>query len=343
MRAFCVLGRTISRKGSCPRNAPETPRKGGPRKGLRLRSWWYAASAPSPQEKPRSKLRRKALMAYLRRVDTWRMDVAASLSRRARSLAGGVLSVAVLTAGCGAQPPVETEALIEPSAQRSEKPGSRDAGSQESSLLALTQANAERRSRLASSAKVALRDYYAAIDAQRFEAAWGRLTAGQRAAFGGDMSAWRAGYDETLEHFIEVRSSKGFVRGNRATVTYAITAVDTTTCESEFRSTARMRKADGRWTIEQLQGRAVGEPICPERAAAEPEPEEVPDALSLQDIEPADDEPAGGGGCHSSYSGCVPDEGYDVDCGELGDTDIDVYGDDEYGLDADGDGIGCES
>ena len=47
--------------------------------------------------------------------------------------------------------------------------------------------------------------------------------------------------------------------------------------------------------------------------------------------------------CRPGYSVCIPPDVGDVDCGELGATDIQVTGDDPYGLDADGDGIGCES
>jgi hypothetical protein len=58
----------------------------------------------------------------------------------------------------------------------------------------------------------------------------------------------------------------------------------------------------------------------------------------------ADD--ADGDGCSDSYEGaCVdPSDGYnDVDCPDLYDTDFDSVGDDPYGLDADYDGVACES
>ncbi len=48
----------------------------------------------------------------------------------------------------------------------------------------------------------------------------------------------------------------------------------------------------------------------------------------------------GGGGCHPSYSPCVP-TGRDYDCGELGGP-YTVTGPDEYRLDGDNDGVGCE-
>jgi hypothetical protein len=57
---------------------------------------------------------------------------------------------------------------------------------------------------------------------------------------------------------------------------------------------------------------------------------------------------AGSGGCHSAYSGCVPID-HDVDCaGGSGngpsyvEGPVEVIGSDEYELDPDGDGVGCE-
>ena len=56
------------------------------------------------------------------------------------------------------------------------------------------------------------------------------------------------------------------------------------------------------------------------------------------------------GPCHPSYTPCIPDEGTDVDCaGGSGNGPryvngpVDVHGTDEYRLDADSDGVGCEN
>ncbi|WP_185448899.1 G5 domain-containing protein [Kribbella qitaiheensis] len=61
------------------------------------------------------------------------------------------------------------------------------------------------------------------------------------------------------------------------------------------------------------------------------------------------DEPSSGGGCDPNYSGCVPIAS-DVDCAggsgngpEYVQGPVTVIGSDIYGLDADDDGIGCES
>lgn len=58
--------------------------------------------------------------------------------------------------------------------------------------------------------------------------------------------------------------------------------------------------------------------------------------------EPTDD--TGDNACHASYDPCLPVVG-DLDCPEvvaLGLAPVIVIGPDEYGLDADDDGIGCE-
>jgi hypothetical protein len=61
--------------------------------------------------------------------------------------------------------------------------------------------------------------------------------------------------------------------------------------------------------------------------------------------------PSGGGGgnCHPSYTGaCLDPSASDYDCaGGSGDGpkytgQVNVVGPDEYGLDGDGDGVGCE-
>lgn len=48
-----------------------------------------------------------------------------------------------------------------------------------------------------------------------------------------------------------------------------------------------------------------------------------------------------GSGCHPSYTPCVP-AGPDLDCGQIGFA-VRVTGPDEFGLDLDLDGRGCES
>ena len=45
--------------------------------------------------------------------------------------------------------------------------------------------------------------------------------------------------------------------------------------------------------------------------------------------------------CNPNYSGCVPNSAGDLDCSDIR-RQVRVIGRDEYHLDADGDGFGCE-
>jgi hypothetical protein len=58
-------------------------------------------------------------------------------------------------------------------------------------------------------------------------------------------------------------------------------------------------------------------------------------------VEEAETGEAQASNCDPNYSGCVPPYPPDVDCAEVGET-VTVYGSDPHGLDADGDGRGCE-
>ena len=56
----------------------------------------------------------------------------------------------------------------------------------------------------------------------------------------------------------------------------------------------------------------------------------------------------GGGGCNANYSGCLDANASDYDCaggsgnGPMYTGSVSVIGYDEYGLDRDGDGTGCD-
>ena len=59
--------------------------------------------------------------------------------------------------------------------------------------------------------------------------------------------------------------------------------------------------------------------------------------------------PSSGPTCDPNYSGCLDPNAYDYDCaggggdGPLHTGPVRVLGDDDYDLDRDGDGIGCDS
>jgi hypothetical protein len=46
--------------------------------------------------------------------------------------------------------------------------------------------------------------------------------------------------------------------------------------------------------------------------------------------------------CNPNYTRCVPNSRTDLDCGDVGHS-VRVIGRDQYGLDSDGNGSGCES
>jgi endonuclease YncB( thermonuclease family) len=77
----------------------------------------------------------------------------------------------------------------------------------------------------------------------------------------------------------------------------------------------------------------VAPPQDPDRGAPKPAAPPVPEPPARRTSEPET-------GCHPSYRPCVPDD-RDYDCPEL-DGPYQVIGPDEYRLDADNDGIGCE-
>jgi hypothetical protein len=83
--------------------------------------------------------------------------------------------------------------------------------------------------------------------------------------------------------------------------------------------------------------------VLVEREEREAEKQAEREAEEAAEIEEEEEffEEEGGGGCDPNYSGCVPVYPPDVDCAEVGGS-VSSYGTDPHGLDADGDGIGCE-
>jgi hypothetical protein len=92
--------------------------------------------------------------------------------------------------------------------------------------------------------------------------------------------------------------------------------------------------AAGRSTAQaRLPAAATSQPATSKPMTSKPAPRTVQAAPK-----PA---PEAKSNCHPSYSPCLPD-GPDLDCGDI-DGRVVVKGPDEYRLDADNDGIGCDS
>jgi hypothetical protein len=108
------------------------------------------------------------------------------------------------------------------------------------------------------------------------------------------------------------------------------------------RATRELRRVKSRLVSAQADARRFANELevlvkREEREAARAEREAA--AQAEREAEEAEEEE--GGGCDPNYSGCVPAYPPDVDCAEVGES-VSSYGTDPHGLDADGDGIGCE-
>jgi hypothetical protein len=110
-------------------------------------------------------------------------------------------------------------------------------------------------------------------------------------------------------------------------------------------ATGALSRAKGRLVAAQSDARRFGRRLAAleAREARQAERQAEREAVLLEEIEEEEAEefeeiPSG---CDPNYSGCVPPYPPDVDCAEVGGT-VASYGSDPHGLDADGDGSGCE-
>jgi len=103
---------------------------------------------------------------------------------------------------------------------------------------------------------------------------------------------------------------------------------------------AKSRLADAHADERRFERRLAVLVAREEREAERQAEREAEEAEELEEIEEESFEEEGSG-CDPNYSGCVPAYPPDVDCAEVGES-VSSYGTDPHGLDADGDGIGCE-
>jgi hypothetical protein len=103
-----------------------------------------------------------------------------------------------------------------------------------------------------------VRSYYDALDSRRFGAAWGRLSPGVRAAFGG-FASWRSGYVTTSGHRVEDVSVER--EGGTTLVRHVLVATDRTDCggmtERRFAVEWRLAATGGDWRADGLTARKV--------------------------------------------------------------------------------------
>jgi hypothetical protein len=187
------------------------------------------------------------------------------------------------------------------------------------------------------SAKAFVRLYYRRLSNDQYRTAWGMLGARRKAQVR-PFWRWKAGYRGSLG--VSVLAARARLAGpRRAVVTVRLRSRDRDVCNGR---TVRQRwygnvilasKADS-WTIIKFQIRktAGAKPRLSKAECPPPRTDPVP-------VPPVDPDP--GGGCHPSYTPCVPDVPGDLDCADVGHA-VTVIGPDEYGLDGNSDGTGCE-
>ena len=195
------------------------------------------------------------------------------------------------------------------------------------------------------SAKNAVTQYYAAIDGYAYGQAWGFLGTEQRQENQG-FRTWKAGYENNVE--TNLRSAvPTVIDSDTVAVAVRVNSVDVDACGDHVRQTF-----EGTWTVGLAGSQSLldhadiskvggGEPITdasfcggtPTTPTTPPQPPPPPPSSS----------------CDPNYSGaCLDPNASDYDCaGGSGDGPeytgtVTVVGNDHFGLDRDGDGVGCE-
>jgi hypothetical protein len=197
----------------------------------------------------------------------------------------------------------------------------------------------------AAQAKAAVRSYYREVNVGDYQGAWSHFTPDLRTSLGG-FQAWQDGYSFTVNTQL---ASLWVVRSAPAEVVLGIDLVGDAidACANDVSQTF-----EGTWTLDNIDGTFVGTAldvaqtgggdIVTDPSACPPPPGPPPTVPPPTGPPPASD-------CDSNYSGaCLDPNSSDYDCeGGTGNGPdytgpVEVVGDDHYGLDANGDGLGCE-
>jgi hypothetical protein len=188
-----------------------------------------------------------------------------------------------------------------------------------------------------------MRRYYRRLSNNQFAAAWGMLARRVRRDFGPFVS-WKEGYRRSLG--TTVTAARARLSGRRAVVSVRLRARDRDACSGRV----VQQRFRGKWTLAPRSDSWVGVTVHMRKTGggrvrlsksecAPPQPNLPP---------PPPPSPPPPRNCQG-YSPCIS-PGPDVDCrGGSGngpryvDGPVSVKGSDPYGLDDDGDGVGCES
>jgi hypothetical protein len=192
------------------------------------------------------------------------------------------------------------------------------------------------------SAQSAVTQYYADIDSYAYGQAWGDLGTQQRQEDQG-FQTWKAGYGHNVE--TNLRSADPTViDSDTVAVAVHVNSLDYDVCDNPVRQTF-----EGTWTVDLVGGRPVLDHADIAKIGGG---ELVTDASVCGGSTTTTTTPTtttSGPSCDPNYSGaCLDPNASDYDCaGGTGDGPeytgtVTVIGDDHFGLDRDGDGVGCE-
>ena len=249
---------------------------------------------------------------------------------------GVLLVVVLLSTGCASQ---QTAGSGARQSTASTQPAPSPPATRASRAASLREARA-------AAVRRVVRGYYQAIDRRRFAAAWARLSPAMRSSMG-SYEQWRAGYETSL-HTTVTSLTATRVGATRASVGVALKAVDVDACgdrvTQRFAGTWTLTKTAGRWSAAALRIDKTAGPT-PRTSVADCLPDQSSESADNAPTAPEQSSPA----CDPSYEGaCLDPNASDYDCeGGSGDGPeytgtVQVEGDDHFGLDRDGDGIGCE-
>jgi hypothetical protein len=201
----------------------------------------------------------------------------------------------------------------------------------ESTTVVQVQEPAEQALSDAARAEQTVKSYYEAINNYAYRKAWRLLSPALQEELGG-FAAWRDGYETTVEtNASDVKAVEAAASG--ALVSLQLSSTDLDECgdsvEQTFSGTWSL-EGEGRYlaTSFDIEKTGGGTPVFD---SSECSYEAEPEASS-----------SSGSGCDPNYTGCVPISAYDVDCDEVGEE-VEVTGEDVYGLDLEEDGYACES
>jgi hypothetical protein len=190
-----------------------------------------------------------------------------------------------------------------------------------------------------------VRSHYAAVNAGDYDRAFGNFSRDLRAELG-PKTVFKKGYDATVRSRPHDLTVISIVPGERAEVAFGLSAVAEDACGDRIN-----QEYVGTWVIKARESRLVFDGSNIEQTSDDQFVTSVADCPSPPPrVKPPPTPPASSGDCHPSYRWeCLDPSVSDYDCLD-GDGDgpeyvvgpVRVVGPDEYGLDRDNNGIGCE-